>query len=163
MAFTVRPATLDDASGLARAHVETWQEAYAHLLPSDFFTADLIAYRERMWTAILTRANPEDTVRVVEVNGSIAGFAMTGAAMSSEVDPPRSRQLYMIYIYAKHYGAGLGQALFDAVAGTEPLMLWVAKENPRAIAFYERNGFALDGVEQIDPGAPLITDARMVR
>ena len=37
------------------------------------------------------------------------------------------------------------------------------KENPRAIAFYRRNGFELDGAEQIDPGAPLITDARMAR
>lgn len=40
---------------------------------------------------------------------------------------------------------------------------WVAKENPRAIAFYRRNGFELDGAEQTDPGAPSITDARMVR
>ena len=42
-------------------------------------------------------------------------------------------------------------------------MLWVAKENPRAVAFYLRNGFRFDGVEQTDPHAPLITDARLVR
>lgn len=42
-------------------------------------------------------------------------------------------------------------------------MLWVAKDNPRAVAFYRRNGFDFDGVEQRDPGAPKITDARMVR
>ena len=42
-------------------------------------------------------------------------------------------------------------------------MLWVAKENPRAMAFYLRNGFRFDGAEQIDPHAPLINDARMVR
>jgi hypothetical protein len=37
------------------------------------------------------------------------------------------------------------------------------KQNPRATAFCRRNGFAFDGVEQIRPHAPLITDARMVR
>jgi len=42
-------------------------------------------------------------------------------------------------------------------------MLWVARQNPRATAFYARNGFALDGAEQVDPHAPSITDARMVR
>ncbi len=42
-------------------------------------------------------------------------------------------------------------------------MLWVAKENPGAIAFYVRNGFSFDGVENIDPVAPMITDAQMVR
>lgn len=42
-------------------------------------------------------------------------------------------------------------------------MLWVAKENPRAAAFYLRNGFRFDGVEHVDPHAPSITDARMLR
>lgn len=42
-------------------------------------------------------------------------------------------------------------------------MLWVAKDNPRAVAFYLRNGFNFDGTEQTDPGAPKIVDARMVR
>lgn len=163
MDFTVRGASLADVTSLARAHVATWKEAYAHLLPVDFFTDDLIAQRERMWTTILTRVNPDDVVRVAESNGTLAGFAMAGPALPSEHEPPRSRQLYMLYTYARHYGSGLGQALFDAVAGIEPMMLWVAKENPRAIAFYQRNGFSCDGVEQIDPGAPLITDARMVR
>ncbi|MCB5275771.1 hypothetical protein BJG92_03324 [Arthrobacter sp. SO5] len=41
-------------------------------------------------------------------------------------------------------------------------MLWVAKDNPRAVAFYRRNGFEFDGAEQTDP-APKIVDARMVR
>jgi len=31
------------------------------------------------------------------------------------------------------------------------------------VAFYRRNGFAFDGTEQKDPGAPGIVDARMVR
>ena len=35
--------------------------------------------------------------------------------------------------------------------------------NPRAAAFYLRNAFEFDGGEQIDPGAPKIIDARMVR
>ncbi len=152
MDFTVRPATLDDVPALAKAHVDTWREAYAHLLPDEFFTDDLVARREIMWIAILTRANPDDVVRIGEVDGDFAGFAMAGATMPSETEPPRSRQLYMLYTYAKDYGSGLGQALFDAVAAAEPMMLWVAKENPRAIAFYQRNGFAFDGVEQIDPG-----------
>lgn len=61
-------------------------------------------------------------------------------------------------------GAGIGAvAAPDAGARVEPVSLWVAKQNPRAIAFYLRNGFRFDGAEQQDPGAPAITDARMVR
>lgn len=47
--------------------------------------------------------------------------------------------------------------------GDGEAMLWVAKDNPRAVAFYRRNGFDLDGTEQRDPGAPKIVDARMLR
>jgi len=57
----------------------------------------------------------------------------------------------------------VGQALLDHVLGDSPAMLWVAAQNPRAIAFYRRNGFEFDGVEKVDPVAPLITDARMLR
>lgn len=57
----------------------------------------------------------------------------------------------------------MGQALLDETLGDGPAMLWVAKENPRATAFYLRNGFRFDGVEQIDPHGPSITDARMLR
>jgi ribosomal protein S18 acetylase RimI-like enzyme len=78
-------------------------------------------------------------------------------------EPPRDRQLFSIYVAAEHYGAGVGQALFDATADGGPAVLWVAKDNPRAVAFYRRNGFDFDGTEQADPGAPKIIDARMVR
>jgi len=60
-------------------------------------------------------------------------------------------------------GASLGQALLDATAGIGPAMLWVARDNPRAAAFYLRSGFEFDGAEQTDAGAPAIVDARMVR
>ena len=55
------------------------------------------------------------------------------------------------------------QSQFDAVIPAGPAVLWVAKENPRAIAFYRRSGFAFDGAEQTDPGTPGIVEARMVR
>jgi ribosomal protein S18 acetylase RimI-like enzyme len=78
-------------------------------------------------------------------------------------EPPRDRQLYAIYVSASHYGAGVGQALLDEALPEGPAMLWVAKQNPRATAFYRRNGFRFDGTEQSDPYAPAITDVRMVR
>lgn len=71
--------------------------------------------------------------------------------------------MYALYVCGAHYGTGAGQALIDEALGDGPAMLWVAKENPRATAFYLRNGFHFDGVEQTDPHASTITDARMVR
>lgn len=44
------------------------------------------------------------------------------------------------------HGSGLGQALLDTAIGTEPAYLWIMAGNPRAEAFYRRNGFVPDGL-----------------
>ncbi|MFF1829129.1 hypothetical protein [Paenarthrobacter sp. NPDC058040] len=37
MDFSVRPAVVDDAEGMAIMHVQAWRESYGHLLPPEFF------------------------------------------------------------------------------------------------------------------------------
>mgnify|MGYP003115530968 FL=1 len=117
-----------------------------------------------MWTHILGNAREEWSIRIAESRDRIIGFAFLGPSLGPEgQELPRDRQLFSIYVTAEHHGTGVGQALLDATAGDGPAMLWVARENLRAVAFYLRNGFEFDGAEQTDPGAPEIIDARMVR
>lgn len=163
MARSIRPVRPDDAEALAALHVATRREAYAHLLPPTFFDEEHLEGRRRMWRRITADPPQMSVVRIAETDtGEAIGLAMSGESTESDASR-RARQLYMLYVTAEHHGSGVGQELLDAVLGDEPAMLWVAKENPRAIAFYRRNGFAFDGAEQTDPGAPRITDARMVR
>ncbi|MET0811729.1 MAG: GNAT family N-acetyltransferase [Microbacterium sp.] len=164
MDIVIRQPTLDDAEELVALHVATWQETYGHLLPETFFTPEFIEGRRRMWRYVLGEPSDERVVRVAEADGELVGFAFVGPALGPEdVDPPRARHLYSIYALARHHGTGVGQSLLDETLGGGPAMLWVAKENPRAIAFYRRNGFDFDGTEQIDDMAPQITEARMIR
>jgi ribosomal protein S18 acetylase RimI-like enzyme len=164
MAFDIRPAVLGDADRIAQLHVLTWQETYAHLLPPGFFDDAHSRMRRDMWDRILNDQRPEWTVRIAESDGILVGFAMSGpSSADAGRNHPRDRQLYNIYVTRAAHGTGIGQALLDEVLGEEPAMLWVAKENPRAIAFYRRNGFELDGAEEVDPSMPSITHARMVR
>ncbi|MFL0564943.1 GNAT family N-acetyltransferase [Microbacterium sp. 179-I 1D1 NHS] len=146
-----------DVGAVAALHVAAWRETYGHLLPEEYFTDEVAERRRRMWTQILSDPRPEHVVRVAELDGELIGFAMSGESDAG------GRQLYMLYVLAAHHGTGAGQALFDAVLAGGPASLWVARENPRAIAFYRRNGFAFDGAEQSDPATPGIVEARMVR
>lgn len=117
-----------------------------------------------MWRQILANPRDEWSIRVAVSDDEIIGFAMAGPSFGAVgQDLPRKRQLYSIYVTPTNYGIGVGRALLDESLGDAPAMLWVAKQNPRAIAFYVRNGFAFDGAEQIDPGARNITAARMAR
>lgn len=162
--FTLREPELRDAPELADLHVATWRETYGRLLPEEFFDEAHLEGRRSMWDRLLGEPREGWRTRVAERDGRLIGFAMAGPSTAPEgVAPPRARQLYMLYVTASDHGGGAGQALFDAVLGEEPAVLWVAKENPRAIAFYRRNGFAFDGVEETYPDVPQIVDARMVR
>ncbi|HEY9310557.1 MAG TPA: GNAT family N-acetyltransferase [Microbacterium sp.] len=164
MTFIVRVPELSEAAEIADLHVVTWRETYTHLLPEGFFDEEYVRGRHRLWRRLLENPREEWRIRVAERDGRIIGLATSGASTVTEgQDAPRDRQLYMLYVLAAEHGGGVGQALLDEVVGDEPAVLWVAKENPRAIAFYRRNGFAFDGVEEADPGVPTLVDARMVR
>lgn len=136
----VRPATVADADGIAAVHVRAWQEAYAHLIAPERLAALTPADRVARWTRILENGEEEAWVAVDET--------VVGWVTASERDPadhPRGRELNGIYSLARVHGSGVGQQLLEAALGERPAFLWSAADNPRAAAFYRRNGFALDG------------------
>jgi GNAT superfamily N-acetyltransferase len=160
MTVDVRPAGVEDARGIAEAHVLAWQQTYAHLVPSEILAGVSVEQRELRWTQILAR--PGLDVAVATDDGAVVGFASAHTDVDS--NEPRDRELESIYLLAGQHGSGLGQRLLDAVIGDAPAFLWVAEDNPRARAFYVRNGFVPDGTTKVGPvaGTPVL-EVRMVR
>lgn len=158
--WILRPPRTDEVETLARLHITCWRQAYAHLLPRTFFD-DLLPSRRAIWTSLLAHDLLPERLIVAEHRDQPGGFALAGTAMGSE--PVREHQLYSLYLDAAHHGSGIGQALLDAVLGTLPAQLWVAAENPRARAFYARNGFDPDGARHIDTETPDLEEIRLVR
>jgi GNAT superfamily N-acetyltransferase len=160
ISFDVRRAEPGDASGMARVHVDTWRETYRGLM-SDAVLDDpaLLSWRERFWAAALTDPKySQNTVAVASYEGTLIGIAMSGPSLEDEDD---LRQLHLLYAYAAFHGSGVGAALLNAVIEpTAPAALWVADPNPRAQAFYRKNGFVTDGAEKIEDD---VRSVRMVR
>jgi ribosomal protein S18 acetylase RimI-like enzyme len=158
--IVVRPAVLSDARGIATVHVEGWREAYPHLLSVETLARLRIDQRELRWAELIPAARPDIWVAVDD--GVVIGWATSSRGHLP--DGPRDLELEGLYIRASHYGSGAGQELLDAAIGTQPAFLWVADDNPRAIAFYERNRFTRDGAMKTVPlaGTP-VQAARMVR
>lgn len=161
ISFAIREPRETDVLELARLHVSTWKETYAHLLPDDFFSPDYLEQRVRMWAWILQNPSDERHVAVADSADEIIGFALAGPTQESGA--ARRVELNMVYVSKPHHGAGVGQALLDTVLGEQRAFLWVAKDNPRAQAFYRRNGFTADGTELPDEAVPAFVDVRMVR
>lgn len=158
--MTVRQATVDDARGIAEVHVTAWREAYAGRMPAEFLASLDVDRRAAGWTRILERG--ETDAFVAQQGGAIVGWATAGAGRDD--DAPRDRELEGIYLLASAYGSGAGQRLLDAAIGDAPAYLWVMDGNPRAEAFYLRNGFTRDGATMTHPaGDATILAVRMTR
>jgi GNAT superfamily N-acetyltransferase len=136
----IRLGTPDDAEGVARVHVETWQAAYAHALPQAQLQAlsmEEAVERSRRWPPSF----------VAEGDGEILGFVSVGASR----DPGTDGELFAIYVHPEHWGTGVGRTLIESgeeelrALGHEEAILWVLDDNPRARRFYELAGWTADG------------------
>ena len=170
----IRPAEAADARAIARVRAQTWQAAYAGVIP-DQTLADLTApeavCREAQWRAehsmdgfLIAEApaapDAEAPGAEAEDAAEIIGFAAFGPERGEEdqpdqpqPDPPdRDRaELYALYVLPRHWSSGVGRALVDhalalaAEAGYADISLWVLEGNERGRQFYEQAGFAGTG------------------
>jgi GNAT superfamily N-acetyltransferase len=141
----VRPVEEADADSLGRVHAACWHETYDHLLSSAALSQLHPERLAAMWRRF-TAQGPEYRQVVALVDDEVVGFAGSGPAR--DADRPAPHELYFMYVLHAHHGTGIGQQLFDAVVDPGPSYLWVAADNPRAHAFYARNGYVPDGKEK---------------
>ncbi|MGW9413662.1 N-acetyltransferase family protein [Arthrobacter cupressi] len=162
MTFTLRTATPDDAETVPRLHLAAWKESYGHLLPKEFFETREATMDESVERHRKALAGAYQPVLAHDSAGELVGMAF--AAPSRDDDAPCSLELQMIYALQRVHGTGVGQALLDAVIGKDEAYLWVLEDNPRAQAFYRRNGFVPDGRrELLPPEWEELPEIRMVR
>lgn len=142
--ITVRPATVSDAEALAHLHLDVWDDAYTGLMAQQILDDRRTAVDERvaLWRTIL--AGDEPTFLAVGPDG-LVGFASAGPGRDNDVDT--ELELKALYVRAAWWGTGVGYVLFEEAVGDRAAYLWVLATNERAIRFYERQGFRLDGTE----------------
>jgi len=144
----VRPIEEADADSLGRVHATCWHETYDHLLTAAALSKLRPERLAAMWHGITARG-PKYRQVVAIVDGEVIGFA--GTAPTNDTDQPAdTRELTVMYLLQSFQGTGVGQRLFDAVVDPGQSILWVAADNPRAHAFYARNGYAADGHEKVE-------------
>jgi ribosomal protein S18 acetylase RimI-like enzyme len=141
---TIRRGLPDDAEALAHLHVDVWDDAYTGLVPQGILDErrEKVAERAERWREILGQTEPTWLAEDAE---GLVGFSGSGPGRDNDVDI--ECELYALYVRASYYGTGVGYALFEQAVGDRAAYLWVLADNERAIRFYERQGFRLDGTE----------------
>ncbi len=145
----MRWANAEDASALARVHLESWRSAYRGIVPESAIEAYTLEKREDRFRKGLAE-RPEQTA-VIEVEGEVVGFVTFGACRDDDVEPERTGEIWGIYLAPDHWHKGYGtQATAWTLAkfterGCREVVLWVLEANDLARRFYEARGFAPDG------------------
>lgn len=157
--FRISPATLADAPALGRLHRECWLETYAGVLSDRILAAASAESLADEWAGMLAAGSADATapgsiVLVAELldpsaessgtSPALVGFARS--APSDDPAAPRPTKLDSLYTLASTHGSGLGARLLDGVLGDRPAYAWIVTANERARRFYEKHGFALDGL-----------------
>jgi ribosomal protein S18 acetylase RimI-like enzyme len=160
MISVVRQAGSEDATAIARVHVDTWRTAYRGLLPDDFLAAlDEAGYAER-WKRTLTDGSGR--VYVAEDGRHTVGFASGGPERAGE--DGFTGELYAIYVLQEAQGRGHGRRLVQAVVqglremGLPNMIVWVLRDNHNARHFYERLGGVYVRSQPITIGSALLQE-----
>lgn len=148
----IRQATLKDSMGIARVQVDSYQTAYAGILPQAYLDHFTYNEQEQDWRDLFAGAL-DDLVFVAETDSEeIVGYAL-GRAGPTDVSLYDS-ELVALHVRRSHQRQGTGQRLLVEVAGhlrqrgSVSLMLWVLAKN-QARTFYERLGGQLIGERSI--------------
>lgn len=157
----IREATVADAAGIARVHVDTWRSAYKGIVPDAVL--DELSYEQRaaLWERILEP--PTSTFAYVAedlVTQQIVGFVSGGLAMDRE-DPVYNGELFTIYILEAYQRQGLGKQLFYLTVerliemGLDSMLIWVYADNS-ARRFYEALGGQIVGSQSYEEGGVML-------
>jgi ribosomal protein S18 acetylase RimI-like enzyme len=137
----IRKAVVQDAVGIAKVHIQSWQETYQGLVSRDYLVSLKIEDRQPLWEKSLTETADKSPVFVaVNPEEEIVGFASFGKERTGKFSA--DAELYAIYILKKYQRERIGLKLLQA--GLEEMLrqkydamlVWVLKEN-ESRKFYE--------------------------
>jgi GNAT superfamily N-acetyltransferase len=150
VSFELRLATRQDEEGIVDLQIAAWRAAFLPLLPHGF----VIPAREQfliMGARAFAESGVERTVTVA--GGRVTGMLSHGPARDDD-SRDHVGEVRALFVHPDHWRSGMGTALVANAlerlrdAGYTEATLWSFRDNERANAFYERQGFARDGATQ---------------
>lgn len=135
-----------------------WQEAYAEILDRDFL--DTLSLERNLNNAVRWK----DNTIIAKDGDRVIGFVVSGPCRDEDL--PDAGEVYAIYILSEYYDQKVGYRLMlaalERLQSYRKVVVWVLKENRRAVRFYQRCGFCFDGREKELPLGKPVLDVRMI-
>jgi ribosomal protein S18 acetylase RimI-like enzyme len=166
--FTVRPATLRDAKGIADLHNATVCEAFKSVVPDAPVPVAALEKTQAHWREAIEYAEPQ--VHVAVFGDRIVGFVGFDRSRDKGT-PPTTGEIWHIYVDQDYWGLGAGLALWDAARdglleeGCTNVTVWVPIANDRAMRFHELAGFKreMNSAKTVPIGNVKVEEIRLKR
>ena len=168
----IRPALPPDAPALAALGERLWRSTYTGLIPAANLSLHL-AGTFGLHQQAAELADPACLTLVLEEDGDLLGYALlrTGGPEqgTGSFHFVRPLEVARFYVDGSLHGRGAAQELMAAVldhaqaAGHDGVWLQVWEQNPRAIRFYARAGFADAGEATFRVGEQVDRDRMLVQ
>ena len=113
----VREANASDVDGIARVHVQGWQESYKDFMTPEALAGLSVDERKSMWRSVLAQPDPQAKLVVaMQPDGEIVGFARGGPIRNKGADLlATDAEVFAIYLLDKAKRQGLGRKMMAEV------------------------------------------------
>ena len=156
----IREATIHDAKGIAKVHVDSWRTTYKGIIPDDFLNNLSYEQRTELWIHNIER---KDNFLLVAENtkGEIIGFADFWKRDTNTI--PNSSDLTSIYLLEEYQGKGMGRKSLERLflkikqLGYQSIFVEVLAEN-KTRYFYEYYGAKLYKTVQVKIGGKILDE-----
>lgn len=156
----VRKATLKDATGIGKVHVDSWRTTYKHIVPDDYLNNLSYEQRTQLWAQQLADSNKYIVVAENDF-GDIIGFA---SASKRDTNPlPNSNYVETLYLLEEYQGKGIGKQLlkdlfvYFRLKNDQTIFVEVLAENNTKY-FYKHFGATLNTSLQVTIGGKVLEE-----
>ena len=165
--INISKASLQDVTMLQQISRQTFFETFAQYNTA----SDMKKYLEENFSEnklTVELNNPGSFFYIAwEGNSPIGYLKLNTGNAQSDLKEPDSLEIERIYVLSDYHGRKVGQLLYEKALELaqlhHKLSIWLGvwEENPRAIRFYEKNGFAAFGKHVFRLGEDDQTDIMM--
>lgn len=147
MDTTIRQATLEDASAIAKVQVASWLAAYDGIVPATVLSAQSVKRQEAFWAGALAQRT-DNVLVAVNTEDEVVAWVSFGQYRKQRHVSDKG-EIYAIYARPDHFRSGVGRLLWSAASaflrrsGHQSVLALVIRDNHPARAFYEGVGFKL--------------------
>jgi GNAT superfamily N-acetyltransferase len=157
----IREATPNDAPGIAKVHVDTWRDTYAHFIPAGYLAAMSYEKSTKMFQSLLKHNPPETKTFVADAGGELGIVGASTGGYNSLGHVKYQAELIGIYVLPASQRQGVGRQLVRAVKahllrlGARGIVVWVFADDPNR-SFYEHIGGTLVEEKWEETGGKLL-------